>query len=120
MNAARRGHTETAIALLASGADLEAQDQRGLTALAYSVSTRHLITAEALLNRGADVNATGRYEWYAPIAFAVRAEDSQLVELLLQYGVDVESFSARVALGMAKRLGDNKIIHALKQAGMRE
>jgi ankyrin repeat protein len=118
MNAAMRGHTDTVTALLDTGADIDAKDEKGLTALMYAVKEEHLLTVETLLNRGADVNAKGKYGGYAPIVFAVRVNNAELVELLLMYGVDAKTFDASLALGVAQLKGDVRIIKSLRRAGL--
>ena len=118
MNAALRGNTEAAIVLLDKGANVEAGDEDGLTALMYAVKARRLTTVETLLNRGANVNAQGKHAGYSALVLAVRADDSELIDLLLLYGVDVDSYEARLALGVAQLKGDARMINSLKQAGI--
>jgi ankyrin repeat protein len=65
MRACRRGFVEIAEALIAHGADLEAKDQYGATALIIAASEYHIRILEALLNAGADINATDRNGWTA-------------------------------------------------------
>jgi uncharacterized protein len=120
MNAAMRGHTDTVTALLDRGADIEAEDEKGLTALMYAVKAEHLHTVETLLNRRADVNARGKYGGYAPIVFAARANNAELVELLLMYGVNAKTFDASLALGVAQLQGEVRIINSLRQAGIKK
>jgi ankyrin repeat protein len=119
MNAAMRGHSDTVTALLDRGADIEAKDEKGLTALMYAVKGEHLDTVETLLNRGADVNAQGKYGGYAPIVFAVRRNNAELVDLLLVYGVDAKTIDARLAVGVGQLQGDVRIINSLRQAGLK-
>ncbi|MFX0200286.1 MAG: ankyrin repeat domain-containing protein, partial [Candidatus Hodarchaeota archaeon] len=57
MEAASKGDTEKVHALLAKGADVNAKDNDGLTALMRAALQGHTDTVHALLAKGADVNA---------------------------------------------------------------
>ena len=57
INAARDGNTETVKALLAKGADVNAKDSLGYSALFCAAKGSHVDTLQALADEGADVNA---------------------------------------------------------------
>ena len=57
MFAAETGQTNIVNALIARGADVNAQNDRGYTALMLAVQKNHLDAAKALIAAGADVNA---------------------------------------------------------------
>jgi ankyrin repeat protein len=57
--AARRGHVETAAALLDCGADIEARDSLGETPLRRAVNCNRTDVAALLVARGADVHSVG-------------------------------------------------------------
>ncbi|XP_051886570.1 ankyrin repeat, SAM and basic leucine zipper domain-containing protein 1 [Pristis pectinata] len=54
MYAAREGHTQTVIILLAHGAEINIQDDKGYTALIWASSQGHKTTALKLIDFGAD------------------------------------------------------------------
>ena len=56
--AAKAGHIEAVKKHLAAGADVNAKDRYGYTALGRAVSVGHKETAELLIAKGADVNIT--------------------------------------------------------------
>ena len=62
-----QGQTETVIALIDNGADIEAKDDSGETPLHWAVERGQTETAIALINRGADINAKSDNDGeYAP------------------------------------------------------
>jgi ankyrin repeat protein len=63
MSASFGGHREVVEALLAKGADVNAKDDLGMTALILASGLGHREVVQLLLDKGADVNAmskTGR------------------------------------------------------------
>ncbi|KAA0166638.1 hypothetical protein FNF27_07469 [Cafeteria roenbergensis] len=58
MVAAQDGHESTVGLLLDRGADVEAREEDGWTAVMVAASNGHESTVELLLDRGADVTAT--------------------------------------------------------------
>lgn len=70
MYAARDDKQDAALALVASGADPNAQDPDGTTALALAVMNAHYDLAAALLDAGADPNVADR-TGATPLYFAV-------------------------------------------------
>jgi ankyrin repeat protein len=57
MAASFNGHREVVQALLAKGAQVNAQDSNGVTALILASLQGHIEVVQALLDKGADVNA---------------------------------------------------------------
>ena len=58
--ASQQGRTDVVEQLLVAGAEINAKDSAGLTALHYAVRAGHEQVALHLINRGADVNARAR------------------------------------------------------------
>eukprot|EP00930_Biecheleria_cincta_P021692 TRINITY_DN15999_c1_g1_i1.p1 TRINITY_DN15999_c1_g1~~TRINITY_DN15999_c1_g1_i1.p1 ORF type:complete len:203 (+),score=30.62 TRINITY_DN15999_c1_g1_i1:205-813(+) len=78
--------------LVKSGADVDAQDGYGWTALRYAVRQNHRDAAEALIELGANVNlasASGR----TPLMSAAGNGLSGMIRLLLKAGADKEARS---------------------------
>lgn len=88
LHAVREGDPEAVKALLAEGADVNAKDGDGWTALMLAIVKGHLDAARALLCEGADVHSKNNRGWTA-LRFAVSMDDSEAVRLLLEMGADV-------------------------------
>ncbi|KAL8599445.1 hypothetical protein ACOMHN_066464 [Nucella lapillus] len=74
--------------LLWAGADVNAQDHEGRTALLYAACNGHSDTAEQLIQHGADVNAQN--EWGdTPLFCAVRNGHTDTSQVLIRHGADV-------------------------------
>jgi tankyrase len=87
------------IALLEAGADIQASDKNGVTALHHAVGSRNPITVKTLIEHGADVNRSCRRSGSTPLHRAVmctgapgtagkQAEQREIVALLLAAGAD--------------------------------
>jgi len=98
IEAASMGDTEKVHALLAKGADVNARDNDGSTALMAAVTYGHIDIVHALLAKGADVNAKDN------------AGDTALMA----------AKRGGTALMAAKREGHKEIVRMLKEAGAKE
>lgn len=95
--AASRGNASMVKMLIASGADLEADDGCGGTPIIYAVQNTSTDAATALIDAGANVNAILRLPDIpmgseglreTPLIEAAKARNLSLVELLLDHGAD--------------------------------
>ncbi|MCX5643647.1 MAG: ankyrin repeat domain-containing protein [Phycisphaerae bacterium] len=73
---------------LEKGADVNAKDTDGRTALHVAVGNERKDVAELLLSRGADINAKDG-KGYTPLYYAIWNEDQDTVKLLVTKGADV-------------------------------
>jgi uncharacterized protein len=89
--AARDGNTEAIQEFLKQGVDVNARNDYGSTPLMEAISGHRPATARALIEAGADVNAT-RYQ-FTPLIFAVIARDVDTIKLLLGKGADPKAFN---------------------------
>ncbi len=119
MKAASIGDTHRVTALLDGGADVNARDENGMTALMQAVKGNHTDTVRVLLARGADVNARGRFLGYEAILLAVKANDTETVELLLASGFDPAATDINFVIGVARLTSNARVIELLEQAKSR-
>ncbi|WP_353186572.1 ankyrin repeat domain-containing protein [Bosea sp. (in: a-proteobacteria)] len=104
--AAAAGRTAEVKALIAQGADLEARDGQGRTALLLAVAGNHVAVAEALLAAGAspDAQAANRD---TPWLLAGAAGRAEIVAAMLPLKPD---------LSLRNRYGGNALIPACERA----
>ena len=129
--AANGGHIDAVKALLANGADVEAERSGGFTPIHDAIVKKHRAVAELLtahgakipnelsrlyirhdvahllLELGADVNKIGTDEW-SPLTAAAFCGSTDVLNLLLDHGADVNAMDKyeRTALGWAAGRGE--------------
>jgi len=86
--AADDGDFDQVKSLIAKGADVNAQDDKGVTALQYAVRGDHKDVVEFLIANGADVNSKDKYS-YTPLYYAIWYKNKEIVKLLVAKGADV-------------------------------
>jgi len=87
MRAALIGDAAALLALLDNGANANASDDGGRTALMEAAYAGHSRAVEALIKRGADVNAKDCAGWTALMEAASKSH-IETVKILLDYGAD--------------------------------
>ncbi|MDX1577357.1 MAG: ankyrin repeat domain-containing protein [Gemmatimonadota bacterium] len=87
-DAAQEGDLEAVRALLREGADPNAAQGDGMTALHWAAMRGHAEMAEALLYAGAHTESTTRIGGYTPLHLAARYGRGALVTTLLEGGAD--------------------------------
>jgi len=70
------------------GANVNAKNNQGMTALHLAVQEKHQDVAKFLITKGADINAKDK-SGYTPLYYAVWNEDKDMVRLLVTKGADV-------------------------------
>jgi Ankyrin repeats (3 copies) len=115
IEAARRGDMKQIAHLLATGADVNAQNKWGLTPLMAAAHGGHLEIGELLMEMGADVNARQNGGWTALMCAAVRGQ-VDAVRLLLGKGADANARteSRMTALTLARTNGRSQVVDLLK------
>ena len=115
LEAARSGNRERVLALLDSGANVNAASKYGVTALGLAAERGHLGIVRLLVDRGADVNVRETFYGSLPIDFALRGGHLDIAVLLLEH----KSQGAVGVLNAAIRRRDAaavKVALATKQA----
>lgn len=117
-DAVERGETSNVPALLARGADVNASQVDGMTALHWAAHLDDLDVAEALLQKGADVKAANRYG-VTPLSPACTNGNGAMVELLLDAGADPNTAlrGGETVLMTAARTGKLDAVKALLARG---
>lgn len=85
IDAAYEGNTETVKILLANGADVNAKDDEGRTALMTVAGEGHTGVAKTLLDHGADINTKDK-DGKTALFLAEKSGHSQVVRILKEAG----------------------------------
>ncbi len=118
-DAAERGDVEAVRTLLRQGADVNAAQNDGMTALHWAASRNDVEIARALLYAGATVRAATRLGGYTPLHLASRAGHVEVAELLLETGADPNVFTATgvTAMHFAAEADAAEVVEALAARG---
>ena len=88
IEAASRGNIKRVKLLIEEGADVNARDEDGSTALIEAARYEHTEIAKLLIENGADVNAKDKDGWTALMGVAKTGETAKL---LIEHGADVNA-----------------------------
>lgn len=107
--------------LVKSGANVNARDRYGQTALMWAVIKGEDSIIRFLIQKGANINARDG-EGNSVLMWAVVTENINTIRLLLDKGADVnvKDDSGATALMIAEKRKNNEIIQLLKSAGSKE
>jgi ankyrin repeat protein len=119
VDAARDGNRDAAQALIRKGADVNAAEGDGMTALHYAAMKGDAALARLLVEAGADVKAATRLGSYTPLHVAAQAGSAPIVSLLVAHGADVNAgtITGATPLMFAAASGDTAAIAALVDGG---
>jgi len=119
--------------MIRHGANVEAKDENGWTALICAAGSHNVKTLDVLLEHGVDVNAKGYAASGSPLFWAVDSSDSptaspdkhaaqKTVQRLLAHGADpnVPGRKGRTLLQIAQRYSRSDIVTLLKKAGAKD
>jgi ankyrin repeat protein len=123
LQAAEAGDLPRVKALLTGGADCNARNANGATALMLAAHAGRLDVVRVLIDAGADVNATDERGW-GPLTKAVYNPDidrgfADVVETLIQAGAGIETpitYGIR-PLMLAAGYGETAVVERLLRAG---
>ena len=113
------GNADSVRNLAKSGADVNAVDENGDTAVVVASANGHKEAVTALIELGANINQSdGKGE--TAIAAAIRAQNSEMVKTLYEKGADLNQAvkSGETPLMLASQLGLGDIAQFLTQAGV--
>lgn len=119
-DAAMQGDAETVRALLREGADVNAAQGDGMTALHWAARHDDADMARMLVLAGARLGAVTRNGQYTPLHLAARNGGAATVRVLLDAGATVDartSSGAALPLHFAAEHGDVEVVAALLDAG---
>jgi uncharacterized protein len=88
---AKRGDRDSVRSLLREGADVNASQGDGMSALHWSAAGGDAEMAEMLVQAGASVQSVTRIGHYTPLHIACQGGNAAVVEVLLEAGASVES-----------------------------
>lgn len=96
IHAAKAGHVDIALELIAKGADIERRTttEAGSSVLCFATEGRKFQILTALLKRGADINGKSR-NGMTPLAFAAQSGYTDVAHYLITNGADVNLFGPR-------------------------
>jgi ankyrin repeat protein len=97
VGSAIRGDANSVKTLLDKGADVNARDMDGNTALDWAAGQGYVEIVKLLLDRGADVNVKDKMLGFTPLMTATRSGHTEIAKLLLDRGADVNVVSGAVA-----------------------
>jgi ankyrin repeat protein len=117
--AAKRGDRDAVKALLQKGADANAPEGDGMTALHWAAERGDVPMIEMLAYAGANTGATTRLGGYTPLHLASRAGHAAAVRALVAAGANVKatSESGATALHLAAEAGSADGVTALLDKG---
>ncbi len=90
-DAAMRGETDLVRSLLSEGADVNAAQGDGMTALHWAAERGNAEMAEILIYSGANVHAVTRIGQYTPLHLASGSGSDRIVGILIDAGADVSA-----------------------------
>lgn len=123
IDAIKAGDAAKAASLLAGGADANARDEGGVTALILAAGLGQLDTVKALLQAGADVKAQDERGYTALVSACYNPDLDrgfpQVVRALIDAGSDIETqiFYGIRPLMLAAGAGEAGVVEVLLKAG---
>ncbi len=118
-DAAMRGNRDAVRALIAQGADVNAAQGDGMSALHWAADKGDADLTEMLVYAGANPGAVTRIGQHTPLHLASRAGSAAAVRALLKAGAKVDaktSVSGATPLHLAAAAGDPAVVTALLDA----
>jgi uncharacterized protein len=120
--AAYRGELQKVRDLLQEGANPDARDSFGGTALHAAMFQKNMEVVKVLLDHGCDINAQGTGNGYTPLHDAVWSDNGEAVNLLLDRGArtNLKGKDGLTPYAKAQKEGKTKILRIFESRGIRE
>lgn len=114
IDSARNDDPAAVAALLSKGADVNAREGDGSTALAWAVARSNVVIAELLLKAGANPDLTNELG-FGPLSLAITNGSAAIVRMLLEKGANpnVARENGETPLMTAARLGQVEVVKLL-------
>lgn len=121
IQAAKKGDIDSVEASLGAGADVNAKNRLGQTALMLAARNAHTKIVRALLDNGAEVNAEDG-DGHTALIYAAGHGDIEVIQTLLAEGADVnvKGKDGDTAFRTAVRSGRTEVVRLLKDAGAKD
>ena len=119
-DAAMRGDMDEVRELLRSGADVNAPQSDGVTAMHWAAENGDAALARVLVYAGANVGPLTRNDAYTPLHMAARGGHAEVIGLLVEAGADpaaATSSTGVTAMHLAAKAGSGEAIRTLAGAG---
>src|SRR6476660_6980588 len=118
-DAEMRGDTSAVRTLLKQGADVNAAQGDGVTALHWAATKGDAEMAHMLVTAGANLSAVTRFGGYTALHVAAERGSAAVVDTLVKAGADVNATTLRgtTALMLAASSGDTATLTALLDGG---
>ena len=119
-DAAMRGDLDEVRELLRSGADVNAPQSDGLTALHWAADNGDAALAGVLIYAGANMAPLTRNDAYTPMHMAARGGHAEVIALLLEAGADPAVATSRTGvtpMHLAAKAGSGEALRALAAGG---
>jgi ankyrin repeat protein len=115
--AAAAGRADEMRELIAAGADVDAADASGITALAWAARFGQPTSIDVLLASGAAIDLPcGTNDW-TPLMHAVHKNRNEAARALLRAGASIRGRHGKQALAMAAGYGNADLVQTLLDAG---
>ena len=115
IQACKLGNLEEVEILIFDGANVDARDGRGNSALKWACTGKHLEVVKYLLDHGADFNAPNR-DGETPLMAASYVGVPDLTVLLINYGADIEKRKQTLPVIYALNHAQDNDLNLLKNA----
>jgi outer membrane protein assembly factor BamB len=109
---AKKGDAAAVESLLAKGADVNAKNSYGATALSFAADKGHLEVVKLLLRHKADVNVKDSFYKSTPLNWAISRGHVEIAKALVEAGAE----GADAALRRAAATGDARLVAAILEA----
>ena len=118
-DAAMRGDHDQVLELLEHGADANAAQGDGMTALHWAVTNEDVDTARSLVYAGANVHATTRLNGVTPLWLAAQCGEAVMVYMLLDNKADADAANGAgvTPLMIASASGNPDVVQVLIERG---